>query len=241
MMRACFAVVLLVSSRAAANVPIAYVDDVVVAGGPSVEVGRQFAASVIVRAGLRPVFAAEETDPCGDDPACLTTRLRDHGASLAVRFVITEVAGQVHVALTAFRSAPVRELVADVDLARADDRLAAVLQGLAPPRPRRGRIAAWSLLAVSVSAATAGGLATWYAYDQRARFFRDHVDEDGHVFGISPEGARQSESRARRWSLLGGVGLGLAVISGVSASVLFLRDDGGEHRPRGLLVSMEIP
>ena len=115
----------------------------------------------------------------------------------------------------------------------------APLARLAPRRdtgssPRR--VAAWSSAAVGVGLATAG---VWSLVEARARqndFQTQHLDADGHVVGISPAAARQAESRARAWSIAGGLMMAGAGIAGITATVLFV-SDGDQVRPGGIAVS----
>lgn len=109
-----------------------------------------------------------------------------------------------------------------------------------PPRQDAGssprRVAAWSAAAVGVGLATAG---VWSLVEARTRqndFRTEHLDANGHVVGISPAAARQAETRARAWSIAGGLMLAGAGIAGVTATVLFV-SDGDQVRPGGLAIS----
>lgn len=233
---------LMLATPAHAESSVAYVDEVAVVGGPDARRGREFVTSVIQRAGFRARFADAAEMPCGDDTACLANRARREGAQVALRFTIVEVGGRIAVAMLAVDPGRTRREVAeDVDLSRPDDVLAAALGALAPEQRKPRRVAAWSLLAGSVALAAAGGLATWHAHALEARFFADHVDENGDVYGISPADARNAESHARRWSLVGGLGIAAAAVTGVGAGILFVRGDRGESRPAGVTVTMELP
>lgn len=240
---ACAAVLAAASGVAAAEPPIAYIDEIVVAGGPDPARAREFATAVVERAGLRPRFAEPGTIPCGDDAACLANRARRERAAIALRLTIADIGGRITVAMLAIDAERTRrEIAEDVDLGRADDTLAASLRSLAPVPPQsRGRLAAWSLLAASAGLAIGGGVATWYAHDQKQQFFDDHVAANGDVFGISPGEARAEERSARRWSIIGGIGLAGAAVAGVSATILFVRSETGESRPAGLSIAMELP
>jgi hypothetical protein len=227
---------------AAAEPPIAYVDEIVIAGGPEVDRAREFAAALVQRAGLRARFSESGNDPCGDDPACLALRARRARAAVALRLAIADVGGRVTVALLAVDGAHVRrEIADDVDLGRADDGLAAAVRELLPaPRFVHRRLAAWSLLVTSAALAIGGGGAVWHAHDLKQQFFAAHVAANGDVYGISPAEARVEEARARRWSLLGGIALAGAGIAGVSATVMFIHEPD-RSRPVGLSVAMELP
>lgn len=239
---ACALVLAAAPNVAAAEPPIAYIDEIVVAGGPEPTRAREFAVALVERAGLRPRFAEPGTEPCGDDPACLALRARREHAVVALRLAIADVAGQVTVALLAVDGAHVRrEIADDVDLGRANDGLAAAVRELLPaPRSSRHRVAAWSLLVASAGLAIGGGVAMWHARDLKQQFFDAHVADNGDVYGISPAEARAEEDRARRWSMLGGIGLAGAGIAGISATILFVRE-AGEPRPIGLSVAMDLP
>jgi hypothetical protein len=236
------AVMLLVASAAPALAEdrAAYVDEVVVAGGPGAGEARDRIAGAVRQAGLQVRFAAASVTPCGEDPACLAVRGRAAGAVVALRVTIAEVAGEVIAAVLIVdvrRGTAERRLAQGVELADLDGGIAAALARHARAAPRR-RVAAWSLTGAAVLLAAGGAAATWRAHDLRDRFFADHVDANGDVFGISPAAARAAEVRARRWSLAGGLLLAGAASTGVAATVLFVRGgDGGEVRPAGLAVA----
>lgn len=230
------------SATASADPPVAYVE-IVVSGGPDAMQGRQLADSLLRRAGLRATFADSGTVPCGDDAACLADRARSSGAVIAVRLTIADVAGRTVVSMVATDAGHTirREIAQDVDASRPDDRLAALLRDLVPtPRSRR-RTVAWSLVGVTGALVIGGLAATWYAHDLRGDFFAEHVASNGDVFGISPAGARAEEARARRWSILGGVTLAGAAITGTTAVVLFVRGPSGESRPAGVALAVQLP
>ena len=238
--------VVVVSATAVAAEPArqtAYVDEVVVAGGPDLVHGRAHARALLTRAGLRPQFADAESTPCGDDGGCLAQRARAWSATIAVRLTIAEVGDQIMISMLVVDPQGVvrREVVQQDGLASPDPRLTATLRELVPvPRARRS-LAPWALVAASAGIALAGGVATWYAHDLRAEFFEQHVAPNGDVFGISPTDARAAERHARRWSVVGGVLLAGAALTGVTATVLFVRGAGEEVRPAGLAVAMELP
>lgn len=246
MIRAISASVVLATATTAAAEPraVAYVDEIVVAGGPEIADARTFAAASVRRAGMDPRFADESAAPCGDDGQCLADRARTLGAAVAIRLTIAEVGDRVVVSMLASDAHGVsrREVVPSTDLHQADDRVASVLRDLAPPPPRaRSRLAAWSVLGASAALAIGGGIATWYAHDLRAKFYAEHVAENGDVFGISPADARAEERAARQWSMVGGIAFGGAAIAGIGATILFLRDSSGESRPAGVSVAWKLP
>lgn len=224
---------------------IAYVDEIVVVGGPDIMHARTFAAASVRRGGMEPRFADEGAAPCGDDAACLAERARLFGASVALRLTIAEVGDRVVVSMLASdaRGATRREVVPSTVLHQADDRVASVLRDLAPPPPRRGRsrVAAWSLLGASAAFALGGGVATWYAHDLRSKFYAEHIADNGDVFGISPADARAEERHARQWSMIGGLSIGGAAIAGTGAAILFVRDSRGESIPAGVTLALELP
>jgi hypothetical protein len=239
-------IVVLAAATTAAAEPraIAHVDEIVVAGGPEIAQARAFAVGLVRRAGMDPRFADEAATPCGDDGACLADRARTLGAVVALRLTIAEVGDRVIVSMLASdaRGKTRSDVVPSIDLDRGDDRLATLLRELAPPTPPpRSRLAAWSLLGASAALAIGGGIATWYAHDQRSAFYEEHVAENGDVFGISPADARAEERRARQWSLIGGFALGAAAIAGTGAAILFVRNSHGESRPAGVSVAWEFP
>jgi hypothetical protein len=234
--------VMLATSLAHAERPVALIDEIVVAGGVDSDQARRFVISVVARAGLEARFLSGEEDPCGDDPACLARRARRERARIAVRFTITEVAGDVIVAILAVQEQRTRrELAESVDLQRSEDLLVDTLRGLAPATRSSRRVVAWTFAGAGVVLGIAGGVATWRAHDLEARFFARHVDANGDVFGISPQGARAAEREARRWSMIGAAGLGLGAIAGVTATILFVRRDSGEPQPAGIALAMELP
>ncbi len=240
---ACGLVLATATAAAAGGPPVAYVDEVIVAGGVDHAHARTFAAVSVRRGGLLPRFADAGTPSCGDDGACLAERARAVGAAIALRLTIAEVGDRVVVSMLAgtARGSIRREVVPAAELERADDRLASVLRELGPPPDRRSRAGAWLLAGTSAALAIGGGAATWYAHDLRARFYADHVAPNGDVFGISPADARAEERRAGRWSLAGGLALGGAALAGTGAAILFVRGAGGEPRPGGLAVAWELP
>lgn len=222
---------------------IAYVDEIVVAGGPDRMHAREFASASVRRAGMEPRFADEGTAPCGDDASCLAERAQTFGAVVALRLTIAEVGDRAVVSMLVSdgHGTVRREVVPATDLHRADDTIASVLRELAPPPTRRSRVAAWTLLGTSTVLALGGAAASWYAYDLRARFYREHVAENGDVFGISPADARAEERNARQWSYVGGFALGGAALAGTGAALLFIRTSSGETRPAGVTVAWELP
>jgi hypothetical protein len=236
-------VVLAAAGTATAGPAVAYVDEVIAAGGVDHARARTFAAASVRRGGLEPRFAEPDTAPCGDDGACLAERARIHGAAVALRLTIVEVGARVVVSLLAgsARGDVRREVVPAAELERADDRIASALRELGPPPDRRSRAGALLLAGTAAALAIGGGAATWYAHDLQARFYADHVAPNGDVFGISPVDARAEERRARRWSLAGGLALGGAALAGTGAALLFVRGAGGEPRPAGLAVAWELP
>lgn len=246
MIKMASAIVVLAAATTAAAEPraIAYIDEIVVAGGPDVMHARTFAAASVRRGGMEPRFADETAEVCGDDGACLADRARTFGAAVALRLTIAEVGDRVVVSMLASdaRGTTRREVVPSTDLHQADDRLASVLRDLGPEPPRRrSRVAAWSLLGASAALAIGGGIATWYAHDLRSKFYAEHVAANGDVFGISPADARADERHARQWSMIGGFALGGVGIAGTGAAILFLRDSTGERRPAGVTVAWELP
>jgi hypothetical protein len=246
MIRVVSVLVVLVAATTATAEPraLAYVDEIIVAGGPDVMQARTFAAASVRRGGLEPRFADDSAAPCGDDGACLADRARTFGAAVAFRLTIAEVGDRMVVSMLASdaRGTTRREVVPSTDLQLADDRLARVLRDFLPPSPKgRSRVAAWTLLGASAALAIGGGLATWYAHDLRSKFYAEHVASNGDVVGISPADARAEQRRARQWSLIGSIGLGGAAIAGTGAAILFLRGEGGESRPVGVSVAWELP
>lgn len=225
--------------------PIAYVDEVLVMGGPEPEVALELVNAVIRRAGLEPRHALlEQRKPCGDEPRCLSERAHKHGASIAIRFVVVEVGGKIVISMLASSGDRVRrERVEETDLTSPPSLLVAVLAELAPRPARRSRnVGAWTLAASSAALGIAGAIATWYAHDLRNEFYDAYVTPEGDVLGISPTDARAEERRARRWSMLGGVAFGAAAVSGVAATVLFVRTSAGdEPRPAGVALLVRWP
>lgn len=245
MMRVAIVLAVIAAATTATAQPrmLAYVDEIVVAGGPDLMHARTFAAASVRRSGMEPRFADESMTPCGDDAACLAERASTFGATVALRLTIAQVGDRVVVSMLASdaRGTTRREIVPSGDLHQADDRLASALRELAPEPARPSRVAAWSLLGVSAALAIGGGLATWYAHDKRATFYAEHIAENGDVFGISPADARAEERSARQWSLFGGLALGGAALAGTGAAILFLRGASGETRPAGVTVAWELP
>lgn len=245
MKRATIVLVVLAAATTAGAEPraIAYVDEIVVAGGPDLMHARTFAAASIRRSGMEPRFADEIASPCGDDGACLADRARTFGASVALRLTIVQVGDRVVVSMLASdaRGQARREVVPSADLHQPDDRIAGVLHDLRPQLPRRSRVAAWSLVGVSAMLAIGGGLAMWRGHDQRTTFYAEHIAANGDVFGISPADARAEERSARQWSIVGGVAVGGAALAGGGAAILFLRGADGEARPAGVSVAWELP
>lgn len=237
------ALLVLAASLPAAAQPVAYVDDIVVAGGPAPVHARTFADASVRRAGMQARFAEPGAASCGDDGACLAERARTFGAAIALRLTIVEVGDRVVVSLLAAdrRGTTRREVVPAADLDHENETIAATLRELAPPAPERARLAAWAALAGSAALAVGGGAAMLYAYDRRADFYADHVAANGDVFGISPADARAEERAARQWSIVGAVALGAAAVTGVAAAVLFVRDSTGEARPAGLAIAWSLP
>ena len=245
MIRVISALVVLVSASTAAadSSAIAYVDEIVVVGGPDQMLARTFVAASVRRGGMEPRFADEGVTPCGDDGACLTDRARGRGAAVALRFTIAEVGDRVVVSMLAsdVRGTIRREVVPASDLHRADDAIADVLRQLGP-KPRQGsRLGAWSFVGASAALAIGGGLATWHAHDLRSQFYAEHVAPNGDVVGISPADARAEERRARQWSYVGGFVLGGAALLGAGAAILFVRSSTGEARSTGVAVAWELP
>jgi hypothetical protein len=238
-----FVVLAAATTAAAEPRPVAYVDEIVVAGGPDLVHARTFAAASVRRGGMEPRFGDDGAAPCGDDGLCLAERARTFGAAVALRLTIAQVGDRVIVSMLAAdaRGSTRREVVPSGDLHRPDDRLAGVLSELAPTPRRRSRVAAWSLVGVSAALAIGGGLAMWYAHDQRAKFYAEHVAANGDVFGISPADARAEERSARQWSIIGGIALGGAAITGAAAAILFVPGASGETRPAGVAVAWELP
>jgi hypothetical protein len=245
MTRATIVVAVLAAATTAAAGPsrLAYVDEIVVVGGPDPLLARTFAAECVRRGGMSPRFADEGSAPCGDDTACLTERARTFGAAVALRLTIADVGGRIVASMLASneRGTIRREVVPATDLHRGDDRLASVLRELAPAPPRRSRLAAWTLVGVSGALAMGGGLALWYAHDLRDQFYTDHVAPNGDVFGISPADARREERRARGWSFVGVFAVGGAAVVGGVAAILLVRTPSGETRPAGVAVAWELP
>lgn len=123
---------------AAAEPSAAYVDPLVVAGGPDLVQARRFADALIRRAGLKPQFAGDAMPACGDDVACLATRARVLGAVLGVRLTIVEIGDEIIVSLlvAAPQGTMTRHRVAsEVDLERGYDALVAILRIEPPARP----------------------------------------------------------------------------------------------------------
>lgn len=223
---------------------IAYVDEIVVVGGPDLMQARTFVAASVRRAGMEPRFADDHAAPCGDDGVCLAERARTFGASVALRVTIAEVGDRIVVSILASdgRGATRREIVPASDLNEADARIATAVGELGPaPARARPRVFAWSLLGTAAVLAIGGGVATWYAHDLRSKFYAEHVAANGDVTGISPADARAEERNARQWSIIGGVALGGAAVAGLGAGILFVRDSSGESRPAGVSVAWELP
>lgn len=222
---------------------VAYVDEIVVAGGPDRMHARAFASASIRRAGMDPRFADEGTAPCGDAGDCLAERARMFGAAVALRLTVAEVGDRVVVSMLVSdaHGRSRREVLPSTDLHHPDDRLASVLRELVPQAPERPRVGAWALVSASAVLALGGAAATWYAYDLRSRFYREHVAENGDVFGISPADARVEERHARQWSYIGAFALGGAAVAGTGAAIMFIRSSSGETRPAGVTVAWELP
>jgi hypothetical protein len=223
--------------------PIAYVDELVLAGGPDAGRARELATEIVEGAGFHVRFAAPGTVPCGDAPPCLADRAAALGVAVALRLTIVEVGGQLSIAMLASArgGATRRQLVEVADPTHPDPTLAATLRELEPERRGGSRRAAWAFVIASAGLAIGGAAATWFAYDLRDRFFADHVAANGDVFGTSPSGARAEERRAQRWSLVGGLALGAAAVTGVTAGIMFVRSSSGEPRPAGVVVALELP
>lgn len=234
--------VIATATTAAAGGPVAYIDEVVVAGGLDPIAARTFAAASVRRGGLEPRFADDSNTPCGDDGGCLAERARTFGAAVALRITIVEVGDRVVASMLVSdpRGTTRREVVPAAELQNADATLAHALRDLAPRPRRRSRVAAWSLAGVSMALAIGGGAALWHAREQRAKFYADHVAPNGDVFGISPADARAEERRARQWSFVGGFTLGGAALAAAGTTILFVRG-AGETRPAGVLVTWELP
>lgn len=242
MIRSLVACAFLMSSVSIANADtVAYVDEIVVAGGPDPAQARTFVTLVIEHAGMRPIFVSEGGTPCGDAPSCLASRARARNAQVGLRLTVADVGGRIVVAMLASNGRDTRrEIAEEVALDQPADTLAMSLRELAPP-PRRSRVAAWVVAGTSVGLALGGLAAGWHARDLRDEFFAEHVASNGDVYGISPEGARAEERRAQRWSIIGGLAFGAAIFSGTAATILFVRSTGGEARPAGFAVAMELP
>jgi hypothetical protein len=234
---------ILAFTSAAAAAPFAHVDEVVIAGGIDPNQGRAFASLVTRRAGFEPRFADSLRTPCGDVPACLVDRAREVGAAVAIRITLVDVGGQVIASMLAIdaRGRMRRQLVPGVDVYRADDTLAAELRLFAPQLAGRTRTAAWAFTVTSAALALAGGILTWHAHDRRAQFYADHVAANGDVVGISPADARARERIARQWSMVGGSLLGGAALSGITATILFVRTPSGDNYLAGVAVAVDLP
>lgn len=210
-----------------------YVDPVLVLGGVDEDAAREVVVAAVGRAGLRAIHG--DGVACDEASACLADRARAAGAAAGLRVTIADVAGGVVASVIrvdlAGRSA--RQVLQVGSLEALEAELAALL---APPARRRDRRAGWVAVGVTGALAAAGLAATWYAHDHRDDFFAAHVDAGGDIVGITPEGARRAEARARRWSFAGGALFAAAGATGVVAAVLLVRERGGEARSGGLAI-----
>lgn len=243
LVRAVLAVAVTASSPAAADAAaVAYVDEVAVVAGPDAGAGRELARSVVERAGLRATFAAEGTSPCGEDAQCLAARARAAGAPVAIRVTIVAIADELVVSMLVVdtrREGMHRHVEENADLEGTEVPLATALAAVlaeTSDRPRTRLTRAWIVAASAVALGIGGGLATWHAYDLRDQFVDQHVDDNGDVVGISPEDAHRAEATAQRWSLAGSLLLVGAAATGITATVLFVRQPGGETRPAGVVL-----
>lgn len=93
----------------------------------------------------------------------------------------------------------------------------------------------WTLAIGGAAVAIAGGLSLWRGHAIERDFFDDHVNAAGEVFGISPDQAAATETRARRWQWAGAALLAVGTGAGVTGSILLFRHRGDEApRPAGL-------
>lgn len=220
----------------------AFVDEVEVFGGIDRDAARDLVVAALARVGLRAHFADPGAPPCGDQPACLADRAQTGGFAVAVRVTIAAVADEVVAAVLVVRAGRVpahRQVAQAVSLDALDEELGAALAaapGVVPEPERPRRRAAWVALGGAVLLGSGGALALWKAYDLRAEFLSNHVDDNGDVVGISPAGARAAEDRAQRWALAGDLLLAGAAAAGITATVLFVRGGDGEVRPAGIAV-----
>lgn len=107
---------------------------------------------------------------------------------------------------------------------------------MARPAGKTRRVAAWTLGATAAALALGGTYALLDARAQERAFLASHVDGGGNIIGISPADARAAEERARLWSLVGGVLLAGAGVSGVGATILFVTDSRAEPQPAGITI-----
>lgn len=213
-----FSSVLAAASTAAAEPALAYVDEIAVAGGPNATRGREFAETLLRRAGLRPRFADPGTAPCGDNVACLADRARGLHAAIALRLTIAEVGDRIIVVMLAIDTHRTtrREIAENVDLSGADETLATALRDLgAAQRPER-RLTAWSLAsgAVGVAGVAAGGYFAWRArseWNQITQLSADRGTWDDHYASVQSDAIR-SEHLATVLVVVGAAGIATGAV-----------------------------
>lgn len=208
------------------------------------EQAKSFMMGLLREAGFEPQLAMADHDPCGRVPSCHVERGKRGAAAVSMHVVITQVGDEYAVSLYSVRVDSGAVVVHHAQLASlelVDEGLAAALRVDLFSEPNSKEATpwvSWSLAGGSVVMGIGGTLAYLHARSLRDEFFDRHVNGEGEIVGVSPSDARAQERSAQRWALAGGLLLTAAAISGVSATVLFVKDPQGESpKPAGVSLS----
>lgn len=222
---------------ASANARVVYVDSMQVHGRVEQQEARAFLVRVLGGLGYTPKFAESietgKTD-CAGSLDCLRRRAESVDATMALRATFLELAGTVSILVVVLHVDEGKRVVHErtgIDLGAGDRSLAMALQrDFYIERHDSGpRTRTWVSIALAggaVALAVAGGLSLGHADTIEKRFFTEHVDNQGRVHGISVRDATAQETRARTFTALGWGLVAAAGVAGVTATVVYLGDDG---------------